>query len=86
MSTVSAPTVARASSTSPDTGASRYLYARRAPRRRTQSLKLAFQSVLVSPRVAVEARELLGSVYNWFTEGLDAADLKEAKALLKELS
>ncbi len=33
-----------------------------------------------------EARELLGPVYNWFTEGFDAADLKEAKALLKELS
>ena len=33
-----------------------------------------------------EARELLGSVYNWFTEGFDAADLKEAKALLEELS
>ncbi len=33
-----------------------------------------------------EARELLASVYDWFTEGFDTADLKEAKALLKELS
>ena len=32
-----------------------------------------------------EARELLAPVYNWFTEGFDTADLKEAKALLKEL-
>ncbi len=24
-------------------------------------------------------------VYNWFTEGSDTADLKEAKALLEEL-
>ena len=32
-----------------------------------------------------EARELLASVYGWFTEGFDTADLKEAKALLDEL-
>jgi predicted ATPase len=32
-----------------------------------------------------EARELLGPVYGWFTEGLDTRDLKEAKALLDEL-
>ena len=33
-----------------------------------------------------EARELLGPIYEWFTEGFDTADLKEAKALLDELS
>ena len=33
-----------------------------------------------------EARELLAPVYNWFTEGFDTADLKDAKALLNELS
>jgi hypothetical protein len=33
-----------------------------------------------------EARELLASVYNWFTEGFDTLDLKEAKALLGELA
>ena len=32
-----------------------------------------------------EARELLASVYGWFTEGFDAVDLVEAKALLEEL-
>jgi predicted ATPase len=32
-----------------------------------------------------EARDLLAPVYNWFTEGFDTADLKEAKALLDEL-
>ena len=31
------------------------------------------------------ARELLAPVYNWFTEGFDTKDLKEAKALLEEL-
>ena len=31
------------------------------------------------------ARELLTEVYGWFTEGLDTADLKEARALLEEL-
>jgi predicted ATPase len=29
----------------------------------------------------VEARDLLGSVCGWFTEGFDTLDLKEAKAL-----
>ena len=29
---------------------------------------------------------MLFDIYNWFTEGFDTADLKEAKALLDELS
>ena len=33
-----------------------------------------------------EARDLLAPVYGWFTEGFDTRDLKEAKALLEELS
>ncbi len=33
-----------------------------------------------------EAYELLASIYGWFTEGFDTADLQEAKALLGELS
>ncbi len=33
-----------------------------------------------------EARKLLGDIYGWFTEGFDTADLKEAKALLEELT
>ena len=33
-----------------------------------------------------EARELLAPVYGWFTEGFNTRDLKEAKALLDELS
>ena len=32
-----------------------------------------------------QARELLGPVYGWFTEGFDTHDLKDAKALLSEL-
>jgi len=32
-----------------------------------------------------EALKLLQPVYNWFTEGFDTKDLKEAKALLDEL-
>jgi predicted ATPase len=31
------------------------------------------------------ARDLLAPVYDWFTEGFDTLDLKEAKALLDEL-
>jgi predicted ATPase len=33
-----------------------------------------------------EARDLLGEIYGWFTEGFDATNLQEAKALLAELS
>ena len=33
-----------------------------------------------------EAQQLLAEIYGWFTEGFDTADLKEAKALLEELT
>ena len=33
-----------------------------------------------------EARTMLTEIYNWFTEGFDTADLKDANALLEELS
>ncbi len=32
-----------------------------------------------------EARQLLSVIYNWFTEGFDTKDLKDAKTLLEEL-
>ena len=32
-----------------------------------------------------QAREPLAPVYDWFTEGFDTLDLKEAKKLLGEL-
>jgi tetratricopeptide (TPR) repeat protein len=33
-----------------------------------------------------EARTMLAAIYNWFTEGFDTLDLKEAKALIDELN
>jgi predicted ATPase len=33
-----------------------------------------------------QARNLLAPVYNWFTEGFDTPDLKDAKALLADLT
>jgi tetratricopeptide (TPR) repeat protein len=33
-----------------------------------------------------EGRAMLAEIYNWFTEGFDTPDLKDAKALLDELS
>ena len=33
-----------------------------------------------------EARRMLAEIYGWFTEGLETADLKDAKALLDELN
>ena len=32
-----------------------------------------------------QARELIAPIYDWFTEGFDTADLRDAKALLEEL-
>jgi tetratricopeptide (TPR) repeat protein len=32
-----------------------------------------------------EAHSMLAEIYNWFTEGFDTADLKDAKALLEQL-
>ena len=29
---------------------------------------------------------MLAEIYGWFTEGFDSADLKDAKALLEDLS
>jgi predicted ATPase len=33
-----------------------------------------------------KAQDMLAPLYGWFTEGFDTADLKDAKALLEELS
>ena len=33
-----------------------------------------------------QAHNLLAPIYEWFTEGFDTADLKDAKALLDELA
>jgi tetratricopeptide (TPR) repeat protein len=41
---------------------------------------------LASQGRADEARTMLAEIYNWFTEGFDTQDLKDAKALLDELS
>jgi predicted ATPase len=33
-----------------------------------------------------DARQMLGEIYGWFTEGFDTVDLKDAEALLREVS
>jgi predicted ATPase len=47
---------------------------------------MSLARLLVSQSGRDEARALLADIYNWFTEGFDTADLKDAKALLDELS
>ena len=42
--------------------------------------------LLAKQRKRDEARAMLAKIYNWFTEGFDTADLKDAKALLDELN
>ena len=41
--------------------------------------------LLASQHRRDEARAILAEIYNWFTEGFDTADLKDAKALLDEI-
>ena len=42
--------------------------------------------LLASQERGEEARSVLAKIYGWFTEGFDTADLKDAKALLDELT
>jgi predicted ATPase/class 3 adenylate cyclase len=60
--------------------------------RRQQAKSLELRAVMSLARLwqqqdkQHEARNMLSEIYNWFTEGFDTADLKEAKALLEELN
>jgi tetratricopeptide (TPR) repeat protein len=46
---------------------------------------MSLARLLASEARRDEARAMLAESYNWFTEGFDTADLKEAKTLLEEL-
>ena len=46
----------------------------------------ASRDCFATPNRRDEARTMLAEIYNWFTEGFDTADLKDAKALLDELN
>ncbi|HXV41578.1 MAG TPA: hypothetical protein VEC96_00820, partial [Anaerolineae bacterium] len=60
--------------------------------RRQEAKSLELRAVLSLSRLwqeqgrKKEARQRLAEIYNWFTEGFDTADLKEAKVLLEELA
>jgi len=47
---------------------------------------MSLARLLASQGKRDEARTMLSEIYNWFTEGFDTADLKDAKALLEELA
>ena len=60
--------------------------------RRQQAKSLELRAAMSLSRMwqrqsrKAEARHLLAQIYGSFTEGFDTADLKEAKALLEDLS
>ena len=60
--------------------------------RRQQAKSLELRAAMSLSRLwqqhgkRAQARELLAPVYGWFTEGVDTADLQEAKALLEALT
>jgi hypothetical protein len=45
---------------------------------------MSLARLLAKQRGRDEARAMLVEIYSWFTEGFDAADLKDAKALLED--
>jgi predicted ATPase len=59
--------------------------------RRQQARSLELRAAMSLSRLwqcqgkGVEARALLTSIYGWFTEGFDTADLREARMLLADL-
>ena len=61
-----------------------------APKQDAKSLELrataSLARLLAKQGNGAAARAMLADIYNWFTEGFDTADLKDAKALLDELS
>jgi len=61
-----------------------------AHRQKAKSLELravmSLSRLLHKQSKKTKARKLLKEIYGWFTEGFNIADLKEAKALLEELS
>ena len=60
--------------------------------RQQQSKSLELRAVMSLARLwqrqgkQHEAQNALSEIYNWFTEGFDTADLKDAKLLLEELA
>ena len=61
-----------------------------ARQRRAKSLELratvSLASVIAQQGRRNEAQRMLADIYNWFTEGFDTPDLKDAKALLAQLT
>jgi predicted ATPase len=53
--------------------------------RQQQATHAARSRQYVSRGRLVEAHKMLSEIYNWFTEGFDTPDLRDAKALLEEL-
>ncbi|MBV8772378.1 MAG: tetratricopeptide repeat protein [Deltaproteobacteria bacterium] len=47
---------------------------------------ISLAKLLVQQGRGEQARSMLKKIYNWFTEGFDTADLKDAKALIDDLS
>ncbi len=47
---------------------------------------MSLARLLASQDKRAAARAIIAEIYNWFTEGFDTADLKDAKTLLDELS
>ena len=56
-----------------------------AHRQEAKSLELHVATSGGEQNRRAEARDLLAPIYDWFTEGFDTADLKDAKAPLDEL-
>jgi hypothetical protein len=61
------------------------LRAIRTPNRGSCARRRSLARLLAKQDRRDEARAMLAEIYGWFTEGLNTADLKDAKTLLDEL-
>jgi predicted ATPase len=87
-----AGTISIGSHTSDESEAERYLERALAVARQQQAKSWELRAAMSMARLwrgqgkPQQAHKLLAPVYDWFTEGFDTLDLKEAKALLEELA
>ena len=76
----------------PQTEAEEYFWKAIEIARRQHAKSLELRAVMSLSRLwqqqgkKEEARKMLAEIYNWFTEGFDTVDLKEAKALLEQIT
>jgi hypothetical protein len=69
-----------------DSSSPRFLKKQQTFAKRGVCCTVVYYKIVMGAGKLDEARELLAPVYGWFTEGFDTLDLRQAGALLDELT